>query len=43
LVGAQFAQVATEVQAVTIAGSGHWLLEEQPGQTMDALLQFIRS
>ena len=33
--------VATNVQALSIRNSGHWLMEEQPGATMDAILTFL--
>jgi len=32
------------LQAIAIVkDSGHWLMEEQPAQTMSALLQFLES
>jgi len=33
--------VATNVQGIVIAGSGHWLMEEAPEQTMGALVKFL--
>jgi pimeloyl-ACP methyl ester carboxylesterase len=33
--------VADNVTGVVIANSGHWLMEEQPGVTMSALIKFI--
>jgi pimeloyl-ACP methyl ester carboxylesterase len=33
---------ATNVQGVVIPGSGHWLMEEQPQATVDAIVQFLR-
>jgi len=33
--------VATNVQVVIIPNAGHWILEEQPKETMDALLKFL--
>lgn len=33
--------VATHVQGVIVKGSGHWLMEEAPGQTIPAIVQFI--
>lgn len=33
--------VATQVQGVLIKGSGHWLMEEAPEQTIPALLDFL--
>lgn len=39
---AQQAQaVATDVTVVVIQNSGHWVMEEQPKQTMDALVRFL--
>jgi pimeloyl-ACP methyl ester carboxylesterase len=33
--------VATQVQAKVILGSGHWLMEEAPDQTIPALVEFL--
>ncbi|HWD90826.1 MAG TPA: alpha/beta hydrolase [Verrucomicrobiae bacterium] len=33
--------VATNVQSKIIAGSGHWLMEEAPAQTIPALMTFL--
>ena len=33
--------VATDVTVVVVKGAGHWLLEEQPKQTAEALLKFL--
>ena len=33
--------VATDVQGVVIEGSGHWLMEEAPGQVIPRLVAFI--
>ena len=33
--------VATDVQSVVIQDSGHWLMEEQPAATTDAILAFL--
>lgn len=33
--------VATNVNGEVIAGSGHWLMEEQPRATMDAIVRFV--
>lgn len=33
--------VATNVNGVTIKGSGHWLMEEAPESTMTELVRFI--
>lgn len=37
----EIAYAATNVRALSIANSGHWLMEEQPKATMDAILAFI--
>lgn len=37
----QAKQIATHVEGQVIAGSGHWLMEEAPQQTMSALRKFI--
>jgi pimeloyl-ACP methyl ester carboxylesterase len=33
--------VATNVQALTLKDTGHWVLEERPKETMDALVNFL--
>lgn len=38
---AQMKLVATNVTVVIVKNSGHWILEEQPKQTTDALLNFL--
>ncbi|MGO4327373.1 alpha/beta fold hydrolase [Cupriavidus sp. 2TAF22] len=35
--------VATNVQGVIVKGSGHWLMEEAPGQTIPAIVDFINA
>jgi len=35
--------VATHVEGVVVPGSGHWLMEEAPQPTMDALTRFLNS
>jgi pimeloyl-ACP methyl ester carboxylesterase len=37
----QMKLVATDVTVVIVKNSGHWILEEQPKQTTDALLNFL--
>jgi pimeloyl-ACP methyl ester carboxylesterase len=37
----EIAFAATDVRALSIDDSGHWLMEEQPKATMDAILAFI--
>lgn len=39
--GAQMKLVATDVMIVIVKNSGHWILEEQPKQTIDALVNFL--
>lgn len=38
---AQMKLVATNVTVVIVKNSGHWILEEQPQQTTDALVKFL--
>lgn len=38
---AQMKLVATDVTVVIVKNSGHWILEEQPKQTTDALMKFL--
>jgi len=33
---------ATNVKGVVIAGSGHWLMEEQPKATIAAITEFLQ-
>ena len=33
--------VATNVEGVIILGSGHWLIDEAPGQVIPRLVQFF--
>ena len=37
----EIAFAATDVRALSIRDSGHWLMEEQPEATMDAIMAFI--
>ncbi len=39
--GEQVKQVATNVKKVVIKNAGHWILEEQPKQTTEALQKFL--
>ncbi len=41
--GQQIKLVATNVSVVVVKNSGHWVLEEQPKQTSDALEKFLRN
>jgi pimeloyl-ACP methyl ester carboxylesterase len=38
---AELAFAATDVRGLSIRNSGHWLMEEQPAATMDAIMAFI--
>jgi pimeloyl-ACP methyl ester carboxylesterase len=38
----QMKRVATNVKVIELQGCGHWLMEERPQQTMDALVQFLK-
>jgi len=37
----QMKRVATNVTVIELKGSGHWLMEERPQETMDALVEFL--
>lgn len=37
----QMNRVATDVKIIELKGSGHWLMEERPQETMDALVNFL--
>jgi pimeloyl-ACP methyl ester carboxylesterase len=39
--GQQMKLVATNVTVVVLKNSGHWVMEERPKETMDALLKFL--
>jgi len=39
--GEQAKLVVTDVNVVVVKNSGHWIMEEQPTQTMDALVKFL--
>jgi pimeloyl-ACP methyl ester carboxylesterase len=39
--GRQMKLVASDVTAVTVKDSGHWLLEERPNETTGALVEFL--
>jgi pimeloyl-ACP methyl ester carboxylesterase len=34
-------RVATNVKVMELKGTGHWLMEERPKDTMDALVDFL--
>ncbi|MFZ0882889.1 MAG: alpha/beta hydrolase, partial [Candidatus Acidiferrales bacterium] len=39
--GKQMELVATNVTTMVVGNAGHWLMEEQPEITMNALLKFL--
>lgn len=41
ILGPQMKRVATNVKIIELKGSGHWLMEERPKETMDALVAFL--
>jgi len=41
ILGPQMQLVATNVRLVVLKGAGHWLMEERPQETMDALDAFL--
>ena len=38
---AQMKLVATDVTVVVLSNTGHWILEEKPKETIDALVKFL--
>ena len=43
LLGQQAKRVASDVRSVVLDGTGHWLLEERPEETKEALVRFLSS
>jgi len=41
ILGPQMQRVATNVKVIELKGTGHWLMEERPKDTMDALVDFL--
>ena len=41
ILGPQMKRVATDVKVIDFPGTGHWLMEERPKETMDALVAFL--
>jgi pimeloyl-ACP methyl ester carboxylesterase len=41
VLGSQMKLVATNVTVVVLKNTGHWIMEERPKETMDAILQFL--
>jgi pimeloyl-ACP methyl ester carboxylesterase len=43
VLGPQMKLVATNVTVIVLKNTGHWLMEERPQQTMNALMKFLSS
>ena len=41
ILGPQMKLVTTTVNTVELKGTGHWLMEERPEETMEALIAFL--
>jgi pimeloyl-ACP methyl ester carboxylesterase len=41
ILGPQMKRVAADVKVIQLKGSGHWLMEERPQETMDAIVAFL--
>ena len=41
ILGPQMMRVATDVKVIELKDTGHWLMEERPKETMDALIAFL--
>ena len=41
ILGPQMKSVATDVKVINLEATGHWLMEERPKETMDALIAFL--
>jgi pimeloyl-ACP methyl ester carboxylesterase len=41
ILGPQMKLVASDVQVIVLKDTGHWLMEERPKETMDALVAFL--
>ena len=41
ILGPQMKRVANDVKVIDLQGTGHWLMEERPKETMDALVAFL--
>jgi pimeloyl-ACP methyl ester carboxylesterase len=41
ILGPQMKRSATDVKVIELKGAGHWLMEERPQETMDALVAFL--
>jgi pimeloyl-ACP methyl ester carboxylesterase len=41
VLGAQMKSVARDVKVIVLKNTGHWILEENTGETIDALTKFL--
>jgi pimeloyl-ACP methyl ester carboxylesterase len=41
ILGPQMKRVATDVKVIELKGCGHWLMEERPQETMNAIVAFL--
>lgn len=41
ILGPQMKLVANDAQEIVLKGTGHWLMEERPKETMDAIVKFL--
>jgi pimeloyl-ACP methyl ester carboxylesterase len=41
VLGRQMKLVASDVTFIVLKGTGHWVMEERPQETMDALVKFL--
>jgi hypothetical protein len=41
VLGQQMKLVASDVTVVVLKNTGHWILEERPQETMDAIIKFL--
>lgn len=41
VLGDQARIIATDVKVIVLPNTGHWIMEERPNETMDALLKFL--
>jgi pimeloyl-ACP methyl ester carboxylesterase len=41
VLGDQMKLVATDVTVIVLKNTGHWLMEESPRETTDALVKFL--
>jgi len=41
ILGPQMKRVATDVKVIELKDCGHWVMEERPRETMDALVEFL--